>query len=221
MGILFDKVDSLGSIFAGARGDIEAPSIANSRRKTRSNLGIKAASQVYKTITGFGLLPERVHNNKDHNYADLDASLNDDQTVGYKGFPLHELNTTSEFLATIHTWLAANSSFSIARRDLEWWWKIFHLRAGQIRDIRRITDCFYRSIQCGMRLLATEKGHLGWIHPQAQEGDRIVRIFGCDQYVVLRATKNRYRVVGDAILPGVEIGDQKYKGYKTDKLQII
>jgi hypothetical protein len=72
-----------------------------------------------------------------------------------------------------------------------------------------------------MRLVVTQKGYLGWIHPQAQEGDNIARIFGCSQHVVLRATQNRYLVVGDAVFPRAETRDQEHGGHKSEVLHII
>lgn len=219
-GMIVDIVSGLGNIFAGGEGDIEAPIFAKSPTKVRLDLGPETASLVYETITGVGLLPERAYDDKDRYYADLDGAWSDDQMVEHESsqFPGHD--TTLELLAPIDTWLAANSSFNIAGQDLKYWWKMLHLRTSQIGDAPRITHHFYNSIRCGMRLLATEKGYLGWIHPQAQTGDKIVRIFGCSQHIVLRAAQKRYRVVGDAILSGAEIGDQKYKGCKED-LRII
>jgi hypothetical protein len=192
--MIVDIVGGLGNIFAGGEGDIEAPIFAKSPTKVRLDLGPETASLVYETITGLGLLPERAYDNKDRYYANLDGSWSDDHMVEHESSQLSGHDTTLELFAPIDTWLAANSSFNIAGQDLKYW--------------------------CGMRLLATEKGYLGWIHPHAQTGDKIVRIFGCSQHVVLRAAQKRDQVVGDAILSGAEIGDQEYKGCKED-LRII
>jgi hypothetical protein len=49
---------------------------------------------------------------------------------------------------------------------------------------------FFSGIKHGMSHVKTEKKALGWVHPTSQGRDRIVRIFPCRQFVVLRKSKD-------------------------------
>jgi hypothetical protein len=221
-GTLVDTVRILGNIHPEGIEEAEPPcSFTASETKATVDLGITSVGQIYNTITGVGLLLDRGENDKDTCYTQIDASCSNTQRAQYENLQLRECDSSLELRATIDAWLSRNRSIHIVGLGLEVWWKILALKGDQIGDVSRIAGHFYESIRCRMRLLLTEKGYLGWIHPQAQEGDMIARFSGCSQYVVLRASGERYRVVGDTILPSTEIGNQKIKGCKSEDLRLF
>jgi hypothetical protein len=112
-------------------------------------------------------------------------------------------------LPPFNTWLSENYSFMMDGQPTQSWSKTCDLEPCQTRDASKVVLHFFKIMQLGMRLLRTEKGLLGWVHPMAQQGDRIARVFGCSQFVVLRAHNNgcNYQIVGDALLSGVKVED--------------
>ena len=58
----------------------------------------------------------------------------------------------------------------------------------------------------GLRLMSTSKGHVGWVHPNAEIGDQIYLLEGCSMPAILRpsrARKDTFTVVGHAFVDGV------------------
>jgi hypothetical protein len=113
-------------------------------------------------------------------------------------------------LPQFNIWLSENHSFMTSREPLEDGafggdYDQFVRTVGFPKFFASLLIC----MQSSMRLTWTQKGDLGWVHPMAQKGDKIVRIFGCRQYVVLRAfeTGEDYHVIGDVHLFGMSVDD--------------
>jgi hypothetical protein len=113
-----------------------------------------------------------------------------------------------ELMPHIGKWLSENYSFMTTRGPLEAWIMTWALGI-QTGSASHIVQCLFTCMQSGMRLSATEKGQLGWVHCKAQVGDRIARVFGCSQFIVLRASRggDHFQVIGDALLSGLKVED--------------
>ncbi|KAL2686953.1 hypothetical protein Neosp_004500, partial [[Neocosmospora] mangrovei] len=212
-GMIVDTVHYLGNILVGQNGAIEAPDTATSPDVPELNLGSDATVLIFKTLTGVGLRPERNWDDMDAYYVEADESCSTDE--GEESELSSSLENTSELLAPIHAWLAANCMARLGARSLGNWWKRLIAEASHIGDVPRVSCHVHDSIRCGMRLLVTARGYVGWAHPQAQKGDKIARVYGCSRYVLLRAFRGKYRVVGDVIITDVEIGNPTYEAYMT------
>jgi hypothetical protein len=49
--------------------------------------------------------------------------------------------------------------------------------------------------------------------------DRIAKIFGCSQFVILRAYQNGYHMVGDALLSGVMV--ENMESFDEDEVECL
>ncbi|KAF4631125.1 hypothetical protein G7Y89_g7011 [Cudoniella acicularis] len=133
----------------------------------------------------------------------------DEQTESSAAKLLFELRGGSlngiprDLVRPLGIWLAKNLLFVNDERTIEFWSKILNARRIETTGgVTHVAQYYHDVIQSQMRLVKTSRGHYGWVHPQAQEGDKIFKINGCSQFVVLREIDNVYCVVGDAILSG-------------------
>jgi len=63
-------------------------------------------------------------------------------------------------------------------------------------------------IESGMKLMLTDKGHIGWVHPRWRSGDVLYLLKGCSVPVVLRPrAEGGFLVVGDAYIQGLMKGE--------------
>jgi hypothetical protein len=111
---------------------------------------------------------------------------------------------SEELAKSICTWLAENRSFTLYGRTIESWMNSSNPLCNTNEAFPN-EPRFIRAIQSQMRLLITEKGYLGWAHPQACKGDKIAVLVGCSSPVVLRACLEGYQIVGDACFSGQSI----------------
>jgi hypothetical protein len=126
-----------------------------------------------------------------------------------------------ELLAPFNTWLAEDSSSMSDPRTSESRVKTrgFHWRHS--KGVRNVVRLFLNVMKMEKRLFRTEKGYYGWVHPMAQQGDRVAKVCGCSQFVVLRAYQNGYQVVGDTQLSGVEVKDMRFEEDEVECLRIF
>ena len=63
-------------------------------------------------------------------------------------------------------------------------------------------------IECGMRLMLTDRGHIGWAHPRWRTGDALYLLKGCSVPVILTPrAEGGLLVVGDAHIQGLMNGE--------------
>ena len=114
-----------------------------------------------------------------------------------------------EILPQFKIWFLENISLILARGPLKSLIpaSIFHPPETN-KGETGIFHYFCMCMQSGRRLMGTESGFLGLVHPMAQKGDKIVRIFGCSEFVVLRAldSEGHHQVIGDAFFGSLKVG---------------
>ena len=119
------------------------------------------------------------------------------------------------FNAKTQGWIEAHRTFTIHGCTIESWARWMTWRA--IGMYTRVTAARYRQyhlladvqhyilpdlaimIESGMRLIITDKGHIGWAHPRGRKGDELYVLKGCSVAVILRPRPDGgYLIVGDA-----------------------
>jgi hypothetical protein len=121
-------------------------------------------------------------------------------------------------------WIDEHRSFIIHGRTIENWarWMTWTCRAIMIREkaakerqnsLRRdvkhfiLPDLAYM-IESGVRLMLTDRGHIGWAHPRWRTGDALYLLKGCSVPVILRPrAEGGFLVVGDAYIQGLMNGE--------------
>jgi hypothetical protein len=201
-GVLFDTVDGLGTALAMDSGDVSADEIAITHNLTTPySSEDDISSIVHQTLVSTELLPRVQSKISDGLPGDFHHlwSIETPQQ-------LEELSTvvSSAPSHSICIWLAENRSFIVYGRTIEWWtkrWSLLRTGNNSVQDAGH----FFNAIRSRMRLLMTERGYLGWAHPQTRKGDKIAILFGCSRPVILRVCQGGYRIVGDACLSGQSI----------------
>jgi hypothetical protein len=204
-GVLFDTINGLGSALTTNDGDIFAhttaiPDQSVNPYKLRNN----TSDAVYRTLVSNELFPYIAYETWDGFAQDLYRLWSIESAQQLEEAQL--TNVSQDLTNPIWTWLAENRSFMVHGHTIEYWMKTWSQSSNGENAVRN-TRHFFNNIRSCMRLLVTERGYLGWAHPQARKGDRIALFFGCCRPVILRAYQDHYHVVGDACLSGQSITD--------------
>jgi hypothetical protein len=203
-GVLFDAVDGLGSALASDARDASTHEIAMPHKlATPYGSEDEISSIIYRTLVSTEFLPDVQCKISDGLPRDL-YRLWSIETAQQ----LEELSIviSPALSKSVCIWLAENRSFVVYGRTIEWWAKTWIPLGSENNSVQNARH-FFNAIQSRMRLLMTERGYLGWAHPQTRKGDKIGLLFGCRSPVILRAYQSGYRIVGDAYLSGQSTGD--------------
>ena len=197
-GVIIDTITALGSSFASStesdrlyKNDIKA----SDEPETDQN-DIERSDLVLDLLTNSELIPSTMRNIPKY------YSANDQNGSS------SSLTDAPPILSeAILKWLSENQYFEIYGRTIQSWSKSLNLidEAGAA-----IASPFFNSIQSRMKLMTTKRGYIGWAHPRAEIGDQVARLVGCRRFVILRASEQRFQIVGDAIL-GSQIDDAQYE----------
>ncbi|KAH8648784.1 heterokaryon incompatibility protein-domain-containing protein [Tricladium varicosporioides] len=126
-------------------------------------------------------------------------------------------------------WLRANENFQIAGKTLRQWADLprsrkrlgigTHWLGGQLlpenfhdSTLKGFIQALNRVVRFDRRILVTEKGYIGMVHPQARPGDKVCLIMGCGVPLILREDVNGFRLVGEAYVHGIMHGEAMANG---------
>ena len=224
-GTLFDAVDGLGSAFTADPGDEEFKEITPCSSNTTIENVMPCPSEkeisadvfwalVWHNLSSGGIQRGEIFPGTAHKHFDRLWDFGAERQQQQLQLDELPLDIPPALTKPLCAWLAENRTFSFRGRTLESWTRLWVRHDDEGTDsLAREASRFFDAIQSRMRLLVTEKGSVGWAHPQARQGDRIARLSGCGKPVILRPANDGsgesgtccyYRVVGDACVPGWE-----------------
>ncbi|KAI0419802.1 heterokaryon incompatibility protein-domain-containing protein [Xylaria grammica] len=124
----------------------------------------------------------------------------------------------------IQAWINNHKGFRVHGKTIEQWahWKSWTKQGINCRrkaaaqrkntmlaDVQRfVAPDLAFMIRNGLRLMLTDRGHIGWAHFRGRPGDLLYVLQGCSVPVILRpASHDTFRLVGDAWIQGFMNGE--------------
>jgi hypothetical protein len=118
------------------------------------------------------------------------------------------INTIPQaLLPQFNNWVLENHSFLAFREPLKGGTFARNYHQSVIGGLPEFVSFLLMCMQLGMRLIRPQEVVFGGVHPMAQKGDKIARVLGCSEYVVLRASEagEGYQVIGAAHMFGIDV----------------
>jgi hypothetical protein len=130
-------------------------------------------------------------------------------------------NSLREAHSALTRWLVENKLFDIHGRSLRRWihkhrienieisvsrsiGRVFFPSTNEVSNRKRFADRLNRVVGQGMRLMVTNEGWVGMVHPHSQSGDTICTVYGCSLPLVLRKSPRGYRIIGECYVHPID-----------------